>query len=274
MARHHSEYKKLEIETHKTPCNQESKTLNDVICQNNTMHTENFLNVDPVEINKFERMANGWWDLNGEFKPLHDMNPVRANYVDLRAKVAEKTLVDIGCGGGIFSEAMAQRGAIVTGVDMGEAPLEIAKLHSLESEVSVNYVKSTAEELAKSCPESYDIITCLEMLEHVPSPADTIQACADLAKPGAHIFFSTINRNPKSYSMAILGAEYLLKLLPKGTHDYHKFILPSELASSVRNAGLVIQDVSGITYNPFTKKFRLNPHDVSVNYLLHAIKPA
>ncbi len=236
------------------------------------MQAENTLNVDPAEINKFERMASSWWDLNGEFKPLHDLNPIRANYVDSRAKVAEKNLVDIGCGGGIFSEAMAQRGATVTGIDMGKAPLEVAKLHGLESGIEVDYQQITAEELAKIQPESFDVVTCLEMLEHVPCPSETIKACAALAKPGADIFFSTINRNLKSYAMAILGAEYLLKMLPKGTHDYQKFIRPSELCNWSRHAGLVIQDISGIVYNPMTKHYHLNPNDVDVNYLIHVIK--
>ncbi|WNO07880.1 bifunctional 2-polyprenyl-6-hydroxyphenol methylase/3-demethylubiquinol 3-O-methyltransferase UbiG [Teredinibacter sp. KSP-S5-2] len=237
------------------------------------MSQEKVLNVDPSEISKFERMANRWWDLNGEFKPLHEINPIRANYVDARSPVAEQRLVDIGCGGGIFCEAMAQRGAMVTGIDMGAAPLEVAKLHSLESGVTVDYQQKTVEQLAEEQPESFNIVTCLEMLEHVPDPAQVVYACAQLAKPGAHLFFSTINRNIKSYGMAVVGAEYLLKLLPKGTHEYKKFIRPSELASWVRLAGLELHDVSGITYNPLTKRYRLNPDDVDVNYLIHVRKP-
>lgn len=230
------------------------------------------LNVDDTEIAKFERMAARWWDLEGEFKPLHDLNPIRANYIDERAYVAEKNLIDIGCGGGILSEAMAQRGATVTGIDMGDAPLEVAKLHSLESGAKVNYLKHTAEEHASEHPESFDVVTCLEMLEHVPAPQQTIQACADLAKPGADLFFSTINRNPKAYMFAIVGAEYVLKLLPKGTHDFSKFIRPSELSQWLRDAQLEIQDICGITYNPLTKHYKLNPNDVSVNYIIHAKK--
>mgnify|MGYP000088431370 CR=1 FL=1 len=235
----------------------------------NTAHQ----NVDPSEIAKFERMASRWWDINGEFKPLHDINPLRANYIDERAKVAEKKVVDIGCGGGILCEALYQRGAEVTGIDMGQAPLEVAKLHALESGASVNYIQSTAEAIAETQAGTFDIITCLEMLEHVPDPASTIKACAALAKSGGDIFFSTINRNPKAYGFAILGAEYLLKLLPKGTHEYSKFIRPSELCNWIRDAGLVVNDMCGITYNPITQKYRLNPDDVDVNYLVHTRKP-
>ena len=230
-------------------------------------------NVDPSEIAKFERMASRWWDPNGEFKPLHDLNPVRANYIDGHAKVAEKTLLDIGCGGGILSESMAQRGARVTGIDMGEGPLEVARLHALESNVDVNYQHATAEEFAEQKPEQFDVVTCLEMLEHVPEPAETIAACAKLVKPGGHLFFSTINRNPKAYAMAILGAEYILKWLPKGTHEYKKFIRPSEMASWIRQANLDLKDISGLTYNPFTKQFKVNPNDVDVNYIVYATKP-
>lgn len=230
------------------------------------------LNVDSAEIAKFERLAARWWDLEGEFKPLHDLNPLRANYIDERAQVAEKKLLDVGCGGGILCEAMAQRGAIVTGIDMGDAPLEVAKLHSLESGVNVDYIKTTAEEFAAKNPQSYDVVTCLEMLEHVPDPAQTIAACAQLVKPGGDIFFSTINRNPKAYLFAVVGAEYVLKMLPKGTHDYNKFIRPSELAQWMRNAGLELQEMCGMTYNPITKHYKLNAKDVSVNYIMHARK--
>lgn len=230
------------------------------------------LNVDDLEVAKFEKLASRWWDLEGEFKPLHDLNPLRANYIDERAGVAEKTLIDVGCGGGILSESMAQRGAQVTGIDMGAAPLEVAKLHSLESGVQVNYEKSTAEEYAVQSAGRFDIVTCLEMLEHVPAPQQTIQACADLAKPGADLFFSTINRNPKAYLFAVVGAEYVLKMLPKGTHDFNKFIRPSELGRWLREAGLELQDMTGITYNPITKHYKLNPKDVSVNYIMHARK--
>ncbi len=230
-------------------------------------------NVDPAEIAKFEALASRWWDKNSEFKPLHEINPLRANYIDLRSPVAGKNLLDVGCGGGILSEAMAQRGATVSGIDMGEAPLSVAKLHQLESGVTVNYRQSTAEALAEQEAGQYDIVTCLEMLEHVPDPGSVIKACADLVRPGGHVYFSTINRNPKSYLFSIIGAEYLLKLLPKGTHDYDKFIKPSELGHWVREAGLQMQDITGMTYNPITKQYRLNEDDVAVNYLVHTRKP-
>lgn len=236
-------------------------------------HQDSHTNVDESEIAKFERMASRWWDKHGDFKPLHDINPCRSNYIDSRAKVAEKNLLDVGCGGGILCEAMAQRGANVCGIDMGEAPLEVAKLHMLESELTINYEKSTAEAFAEKHPEKFDVVSCLEMLEHVPDPAQTIQACATLAKPGGDLFFSTINRNPKSYLFAILGAEYLLKWLPKGTHEYKKFIRPSELAKWVRAANLELIDVSGIVYNPLTQQFKINPNDVDVNYIVHVKKP-
>ena len=230
-------------------------------------------NVDKAEIAKFEALANRWWDLNSEFKPLHEINPLRANFIDLHSPVAGKTLLDVGCGGGILSEAMAQRGATVSGIDMGEAPLSVAKLHQLESNVSINYRQSTAEDLAAQEAGQYDIITCLEMLEHVPDPGSVIKACATLVKPGGHVYFSTINRNPKSYLFSIIGAEYLLKLLPKGTHDYDKFIKPSELANGIRAAGLELKHMTGMTYNPFSKRYKLNDNDVDVNYLVHAYRP-
>lgn len=238
----------------------------------NTMDV-NSPNLDQSEISKFDRIANTWWDLNGEFKPLHDMNPLRANYIDELAGVAEKKLLDVGCGGGILCEAMAQRGALVTGIDMADTPLEVARLHALESKTQIDYVKSTAENFAEKFPGQFDIVTCLEMLEHVPDPASVIEACAHLVKPGGHVFFSTINRNPKAYALAILGAEYLLKLLPRGTHDYKKFIRPSELAKWLREAQLELVGITGIAYNPITKKFRLDRRDVDVNYLVYARKP-
>lgn len=231
-------------------------------------------NVDQSEINKFERIAARWWDREGEFKPLHDINPIRANYVDSASPLAEKKAIDVGCGGGILSEAMAQRGADVTGIDMGEAPLEVAKLHALESGMNIQYVRSTAESFAIAHAESFDIVTCMEMLEHVPDPSSVIKACTTLAKPGACVYFSTINRTPKAYAFAVLGAEYILKLLPKGTHEYKKFIRPSELSAWIRDAGLILEDVSGMTYNPITKKYKLSENDVDVNFLVRARKPS
>jgi 2-polyprenyl-6-hydroxyphenyl methylase/3-demethylubiquinone-9 3-methyltransferase len=230
-------------------------------------------NVDRAEIAKFEELAHRWWDRHSEFKALHDINPLRANYIDERSPVAGKLLLDVGCGGGILAEAMATRGATVTGIDMGEAPLAVARLHQLESNVSVDYRQITAEELAAEQPARYDVVTCMEMLEHVPDPQSIIHACAALCKPGGDLYFSTLNRNPKSYLFAIVGAEYMLKLLPKGTHDYGKFIRPSELAAWLRSAGLELQEMTGMLYNPLTQAYRLDTRDVSVNYLLHAKKP-
>ena len=233
----------------------------------------NELNVDPQEIAKFEALASRWWDRNSEFKPLHDINPLRANYIDEHSPVAGKRLVDVGCGGGILAEAMAQRGAIVTGIDMGEAPLSVARLHQMESGVAVDYRRTTAEQLAAEEGETYDIVCCLEMLEHVPDPGAVVAACAALAKPGGAVYFSTINRNPKSFAFAIVGAEYILQLLPAGTHEYAKFIKPSELAGWLREAGLVLGGMTGLTYNPLTRHYRLNEADVSVNYMVRAVKP-
>lgn len=230
-------------------------------------------NVDRAEIAKFEELAHRWWDRHSEFKALHDINPLRANYIDERSPVAGKLLLDVGCGGGILAEAMATRGASVSGIDMGEAPLAVARLHQLESNVSVDYRQITAEGLAAEQPAKYDVVTCMEMLEHVPDPQSVISACAALCKPGGDLYFSTLNRNPKSYLFAIVGAEFILKLLPKGTHDYAKFIRPSELAAWLRTAGLELQDMCGMLYNPLTQMYRLDARDVSVNYLLHAKKP-
>lgn len=231
------------------------------------------LNVDQAEIAKFEALAARWWDRNSEFKPLHDINPLRANFIDQRSPVAGKAVLDVGCGGGILSEALAQRGAQVTGIDMGEAPLAVAELHKLESGVDVRYLRSTAEQLAAQEAGRYDVVCCLEMLEHVPDPATVVQACADLCRPGGHLYFSTINRNPKSFLFAIVGAEYVLRMLPKGTHEYRKFIRPSELASCLRQAGLQLRELVGLTYNPLTKQYTLPARDVDVNYMIHAVKP-
>ncbi|MGS2724562.1 bifunctional 2-polyprenyl-6-hydroxyphenol methylase/3-demethylubiquinol 3-O-methyltransferase UbiG [Porticoccus sp. GXU_MW_L64] len=231
------------------------------------------LNVDNSEVAKFEALASRWWDPNSEFKPLHDINPLRANWIDQHSPVAGKKVLDVGCGGGILSESLAQRGARVTGIDMGEAPLNVAKLHALESGIVVDYQQITAEQLATEQGGEYDVVTCLEMLEHVPDPASVITACTQLVKPGGHVYFSTINRNPKAYLLAILGAEYVLKLLPKGTHEYSKFIRPSELGNWARKAGLSIEHMTGMTYNPLTKTYRLDNRDVGVNYLIHSRKP-
>lgn len=231
-------------------------------------------NVDPAEIAKFEELASRWWDRNSEFKPLHDINPLRANFIDEHSPVAGQRLVDVGCGGGILAEAMAQRGATVTGIDMGEAPLAVARLHLLESGAEVDYRQATAEQLAAEAAGSFDIVCCLEMLEHVPDPAAVIAACAELARPGASLYFSTINRNPKAFAFAIIGAEHILRLLPAGTHEYAKFIRPSEMAGWLRAAGLVLEEMTGLTYNPLTRQYRLHPRDVSVNYMVRAVKPA
>lgn len=236
------------------------------------MNTHATQNVDPQEIAKFEALANRWWDKNSEFKPLHEINPLRLNYIDELAPLPGKKVLDVGCGGGILSEGLAQRGAHVKGIDMGEAPLSVAKLHGLESGIKNTYEQITVEALAELEPASYDIVTCLEMLEHVPQPESVIHACAKLLKPGGSLFLSTINRNPKAYLFAIVGAEHLLKMLPKGTHDFKKFIRPSELGSYVRNAGLEFKDVTGMTYNPLLKEYKLG-NDVDVNYLMYAVKP-
>jgi len=236
--------------------------------------TASALNVDSAEVAKFEKMAQRWWDKSGDFKPLHEINPLRANFIDRHSPVAEKKVIDIGCGGGILSEALAQRGATVTGIDMGEAPLAVAQLHSMEGNLEIEYLHATAEQMAQQRPAQYDIVTCLEMLEHVPNPASVIKACAALCKPGGHLYFATINRNPKSYLFAILGAEHILRMLPKGTHDYEKLIKPSELYAWLRQANLQLQNSTGMTYNPLTQQYRLNSNNMDVNYLLHASKPA
>ena len=230
-------------------------------------------NVDLSEIAKFEKLASRWWDPHSEFKPLHDINPLRAGWIDQSADVKHKNVLDVGCGGGLLCEALAHRGALVTGIDMGEAPLSVARLHQLESGVTVDYQQSTAESLAERRAGEFEIVTCLEMLEHVPDPSTVIQACAGLCRSGGDLFFSTINRNPKSFLFAIVGAEYILNLLPRGTHEYDKFIKPSELARWIREAGLDMQEMMGMTYNPLTKRYRLTQDDVSVNYLIRAKKP-
>ncbi|MCG8489442.1 MAG: bifunctional 2-polyprenyl-6-hydroxyphenol methylase/3-demethylubiquinol 3-O-methyltransferase UbiG [Chromatiales bacterium] len=229
------------------------------------------VNVDHAEVSKFEELASRWWDPHSEFKPLHEINPLRLGYIKGFTSLEGKEILDVGCGGGILSESLAACGAKVTGIDMGEAPLQVARLHLLESGLEVNYERIPVERLAEERPASFDVITCMEMLEHVPDPASVVRACAKLVRPGGQLFFSTINRNPKSYLFAIVGAEYLLQLLPKGTHDYAKFIRPSELSTWVREAGLESLDIKGLSYNPLTQHYRLGD-DVDVNYMVATIK--
>jgi len=231
------------------------------------------INVDHAEVSKFEELAARWWDPHSEFKPLHEINPLRLDYIDRIAGLAGKRVLDVGCGGGILSESMAARGAEVTGIDMGEAPLQVARLHLLESGLEINYERIPVERLAAEQPASFDVVTCMEMLEHVPDPASVVEACSRLVKPGGHVFFSTINRNPKSYLFAIIGAEYLLRLLPKGTHDFAKFIRPSELSAWIRQTPLQSVDMTGLSYNPFTREYALN-RDVDVNYMIATEKSA
>jgi len=223
-------------------------------------------NTDPVEVAKFEALASRWWDLRGAFKPLHDINPLRLAFVEASAGLAGKTVIDVGCGGGILAESMAARGAVVTGIDAGEAVLASARLHLEESGVEVDYVCATAEQMAEPHAGAFDLVTCMELLEHVPDPASVVAACARLVRPGGEVIFSTINRNPKAYALAVIGAEYLLRLLPRGTHDYAKFIRPSELDAWSRSAGLTLEELQGLTYNPVTRRYRLTG-DVGVNYL-------
>jgi 2-polyprenyl-6-hydroxyphenyl methylase / 3-demethylubiquinone-9 3-methyltransferase len=230
------------------------------------------INVDPAELDKFSQLAHRWWDPHSEFKPLHEINPLRLGYIDERVGLQGKKVLDVGCGGGILAEAMAARGAQVTGIDLAEKPLKVAQLHLLESGLKVDYRKVAVEILAQEAPGTYDVVTCMEMLEHVPDPESTVRACAKLLKADGWCFFATISRNPKSYLFAIIGAEYLLKLLPKGTHDYAKFIRPSELSRFSRSAGMTIDRITGMTYNPITRMYSLN-NDVSVNYILSA-RPA
>ena len=228
-------------------------------------------NFDAAELNKFSELAHKWWDKTSEFKPLHEINPLRLNYIDNVASLKDKAVLDVGCGGGILSESMAEKGAKVTGIDLGKKALKVAQLHSLDSGVTVDYQLIAVEQLAEQQPASFDVVTCLEMLEHVPDPASVVVACAKLVKPGGHVFFSTINRNPKAYLFAVIGAEYVLNMLPRGTHDYAKFIKPSELASWMRSADLSLVGQTGMSYNPLTKHYWLDS-DVSVNYLMHCIK--
>jgi 2-polyprenyl-6-hydroxyphenyl methylase / 3-demethylubiquinone-9 3-methyltransferase len=229
-------------------------------------------NVDHAEVSKFEELAARWWDTHSEFKPLHEINPLRLGYIDRLTSLAGKKVLDVGCGGGILSESMAAKGADVTGIDMGEAPLQVARLHLLESGLDVQYDRIPVERLAAEQPETFDVVTCMEMLEHVPDPASVIEACSRLVKPGGHVIFSTINRNPKSYLFAIVGAEYLLKLLPKGTHDFAKFIRPSELNGWIRRTPLCSLDITGLSYNPLTRVYSLSS-DVDVNYMIATQKP-
>ena len=229
------------------------------------------MNADPQELAKFSALAHRWWDPESEFKPLHQINPLRLSWIDRVAGLAGKSALDVGCGGGILAEAMAQRGARVKGIDLSDKALKVAQLHLHESRLAVDYEAISAEDLAARSPTSYDVVTCMELLEHVPDPGSTVRACAALAKPGAHVFFSTINRNPKSYLFAVIGAEYVLKLLPKGTHDYLKFIKPSELARHCRDAGLEVREIIGMTYNPFTRLYSLGT-DTDVNYLVRCVR--
>ncbi|ROH85466.1 bifunctional 2-polyprenyl-6-hydroxyphenol methylase/3-demethylubiquinol 3-O-methyltransferase UbiG [Pseudomethylobacillus aquaticus] len=229
------------------------------------------LNADPAELEKFSALAHRWWDKNSEFKPLHEINPLRLDYIDQHAGLAGKRVLDVGCGGGILSESMSLRGADVTGIDLGEKALKVAQLHKLESGVQVEYRLISVEQLAEELPGQFDVVTCMEMLEHVPDPAAIIAACAKLVKPGGHVFFSTINRNPKAYLYAVLGAEYVLNLLPRGTHDYAKFIKPSELSAWARQGGLTTRALTGMRYNVLSKRYWLD-QDVSVNYIVHTTR--
>ncbi|MCL2829817.1 MAG: bifunctional 2-polyprenyl-6-hydroxyphenol methylase/3-demethylubiquinol 3-O-methyltransferase UbiG [Betaproteobacteria bacterium] len=230
-------------------------------------------NADSSELDKFSALAHRWWDPRSEFKPLHDINPLRLDWIRQRAQLQGKKALDVGCGGGILAESMDAAGAAVTGIDLSEKALGVARLHLLESGRKVDYREIPAEDLARNEAEGYDIVTCMELLEHVPNPQTTIAACAALLRPGGHLFLSTLNRNPKSWLFAIVGAEYLLRLLPKGMHDYSKFIKPSELARWVKNAGLEVAAITGMSYRPITRSYTLG-EDASVNYLMHAVKPA
>ena len=229
-------------------------------------------NVDPAEISKFNSLAARWWDKQGDFRPLHDLNPLRANYIAQHSQLDEAQAIDVGCGGGILTESLAAAGARVTGIDMSEAPLAVARLHALESGLDIRYLQSTAEQISEEESGAYEVVCCLEMLEHVPDPSAVVQACAKLAKPGARLYFSTINRNPKSFVFAIVGAEYVLRLLPRGTHEYRKLIKPSELHQWCRDAGLEVEESLGVTYNPVTRDFSISQRDLSVNYMIRCRK--
>jgi 2-polyprenyl-6-hydroxyphenyl methylase/3-demethylubiquinone-9 3-methyltransferase len=225
-------------------------------------------NVDAAEVAKFDALASRWWDPNGEFRPLHEINPLRLDWIRQHVNLSDANVVDIGCGGGILAESMAYANATVTGIDMADGPLAVARLHQHDSEINIDYRQATAEEIAAEEAGTYDIVTCLEMLEHVPDPAQVVKSCAELVAPGGHVFFSTINRNPKAFALAIVGAEYVLKLLPAGTHEYEKFIRPSELESWARHAGLSLRDSIGMHYNPITKDYSLGA-GLDVNYLMY-----
>ncbi len=230
------------------------------------------LNVDPQEIDKFEQLASRWWDLSGEFKPLHDLNPLRLDYINENAQgLHAKVVLDVGCGGGILSESMARKGANVKGIDLGQEPLDVAKLHALETGIKVEYQKIAVEQLADEQPAHFDVVTCMEMLEHVPDPESVVQACSKLAKPGAPVFFSTLNKSLKSYLFAIIGAEKLLKMVPEGTHDHGKFIRPSQLIDWCEAHGLKVRGITGLHYNPLTGQYRLG-QGVDVNYMIHCEK--
>jgi len=230
------------------------------------------MNADPQELQKFSDLAHRWWDPTSEFRPLHEINPLRLEWINARAALSGKSVVDVGCGGGILAESMERKGAKVTGIDLSEKALKVADLHGMESGVQVRYEKIAAEDLAAREPGQFDVVTCMEMLEHVPDPASIVRACTAMVKPGGHVFFSTLNRNPKAYLFAIIGAEYLLRMLPRGTHDYAKFITPAELARFIREAGLELDGFKGLSYNPLTKLYSIN-QDTSVNYMVACRKP-
>ena len=231
------------------------------------------MNADPAELEKFSQLASRWWDPLGEFRPLHEINPLRLDWIDSRAPIAGKRVLDVGCGGGILAEAMAGRGARVTGIDLSEKSLRVAELHLLQSKAQVTYEQVSTDAYAERHAGEFDVVTCMELLEHVPEPATMVAACAKLVRPGGHVFFSTINRNPKSYLFAVIGAEYILRLLPRGTHDYQRFIKPSELSRFARDAGLRMAELIGMTYNPLSRQYRLG-RDCDVNYLLCCVRGA